>query len=156
MVVVEAALERADHRRVHTELIPIVIDIGLRRLPGAAAAVRTLASNLLQMHAARVLAAADAHSRAGFAAVAAQYQEVAAAAARREQEISGAMPSAARRLVQVGLFDSRAAKALAVRRRAASLELLSADERLKNLAPGATLTTTLRIIAVRFGGGLVR
>ena len=65
--------------------------------------------------------------------------------------ILNAAPSAARRLVQVGLFDRRETNGLAIRRRTTSLALLETDDRLANLAPDLSLRNTSRVVAVRFG-----
>ncbi len=105
----------------------------------------------MQSASARVCALAEESCRERFAVVAAEHRQAVRALAERERDIAKASPSAARRLVQVGLFDARESNALAARRRAASLALLEADDRLADLAPDAALRTTARVVAIRFG-----
>lgn len=151
LIVVEAGLERADGRRVHAEVVPVAVRIDPQRLPNAANALKGIASDLIRVHGPRVLAAAETASRSNLAEAATRYHDAVAALARRERGVAGAAGSAARRLVQVGLFDAREARALDARREAASRALLDANERLADLSPAAALHPTYRIVAVRFG-----
>jgi superfamily II DNA or RNA helicase len=151
VLIVEAALEREDGRRIHTELVPVAVHGDSRERVRTATAVKAAASDLIRTQGPRALAAAEASCERRFADVAARYHGAAAAAARRERAVAGVTPSVAQRLVQVGLFDSRGIQALAARRRTAALAVLEADERLADLSPHAILRSTLRIVAVRLG-----
>ena len=154
LVLVEAALERHDGRRIHTELFPVVVELRRQKFPRTARAVTSLAVELLTHRRSHILLCVEAHCRERFAHIAAQYRHVQAAEAQREREIADTRPSAAQRLVQVGLFDSRGATAVAARRRSASQAVLDADDRLANLATAAPLRTILQVVAVRFGRGI--
>ena len=154
VVVVEAALEGADGRRIHTELAAVLVHLAWQRLPRSAAALRKLAADLLTTHTSAVFARVEAHCRPRLAEAARQHQRAMAAAAGREREITSSRPSAARRLVQVGLFDSRGANLLAARRRSATLAVLEREDRLANTTADPAPRTTMRVVAVRFGRGL--
>lgn len=154
LVVVEAFLERADGRRVHGELVPALVRLQWQRFPRAYARLRALAAEILRLHSAEVFARVAAHFDARWTEVAAQHRHALETEARRERDIAAARPSAARRLVQVGLFDARGANVLAARRRSGSAALLEAADRLTDLAIDAPPRTGMRVVAVRFGQGL--
>ncbi|CAN5859650.1 hypothetical protein BH24ACI5_BH24ACI5_04180 [soil metagenome] len=151
VMVVRVTLERGDGGPVHSELVPVFLDLGGQRLPRAAAALRVITRRIIQTHGQRALEVVAAHSRERLAEVTAIHHRTATAVARRERELAGAARFAAQRLVQIGLFDSRQADALASRREAVSFALQQAEERVAALAPDAALRTSMRIVAVRFG-----
>ena len=99
------------------------------RVPRAASALAHLAESFIAAHGAPVLSVAAQECSEGHLLVQVRYQEWLEAATDRERSIARAMPSAARRLVQSGLFDGRQANGLAARQRAAALALLEGDER---------------------------
>ena len=107
----------------------------------------------MHSHSAGLCSRAEESCRERFAVVAERHHQTVRALTERERDIAEASPSAARRLVQVGLFDARESNALAARRKAASLALLEGDDRLADLAPDAALRTTARVVAIRFGWG---
>jgi superfamily II DNA or RNA helicase len=154
LMIVELRLEREDGRSVHSELVPVVLDVAVQRRPHTASVLAARAAGFIPSCQSRVFAAIEAHGERRLAILRSQYQDAAVAAARREREIACATPSAAQRLVQVGLFDVRGANALEARRRAASLVRLTAGERLADLAPGQPLRIRMRTVALRFRRGL--
>jgi superfamily II DNA or RNA helicase len=151
LLVVELRLERDDGRCVHSELVPVSLDVAAVQRPRTASQVAELAVGFIPSCEARVFPAIESHGLARLAVLTSAYQDAAAAAARREREIACAAPSAAQHLVQVGMFDARGANALEARRRAASLARQAADDRLADLAPGRPLRIRLRTVALRFG-----
>jgi superfamily II DNA or RNA helicase len=153
LLIVELRLERDDGRCVHSELVPISLDIAAVHRPRTASRVAALAAGFIPSCEARVFPAVDSHCRDRLAVLTSAYQNAAAAAARREREIACAAPSVAQQLVQVGLFDARGTNALEARRRAASLVRQAADDRLADLAPGGQFRIRLRTVALRFGRG---
>ena len=154
--IVEVGLERTDGRSVHREIVPLLIDVSRLRKPRRPRDAARLAEDVMPSHSARVCGTGRGiMSRATRRPVAEKHHQAVRAAAEREtRHLAEASPSAARRLVQVGLFDARESHALAARRRAASLALLDADDRLADLAPDAALRTTARVVAIRFGWDL--
>jgi superfamily II DNA or RNA helicase len=75
-----------------------------------------------------------------------------AALEEREAAIARAVPSAARELVQAGLFDSRAVRAHQARRRAAGTLLEESEQRLRSLGSAERLALTIDVAAVLWGG----
>jgi hypothetical protein len=132
-------------------LVPVTLDVAVAHRPLAASQVAAHAAGFIPSCESRVFPAIESYCRDRLAVLTSAYQDAAAAAAVREREIACAAPSAAQRLVQVGLFDTRGTHALEDRRRAASLVRLAADERLADLAPGQPLRIRLRTVALRFG-----
>jgi hypothetical protein len=76
--------------------------------------------------------------------------------ARRDTTIEVPAASTARELIQVGLFDGRALKALATRRRAAGSLLEESRHRLAASAAEAALETSVELKAVLFSADGVR
>ena len=92
-------------------------------------------------------AALEMHQRS-LAAATTLYRASVEQLTRRDSNISAAVPSTARELVQVGLFDGRALKALGARRRAAGTLLEKSQERLAATARNNALTTRVELIAL--------
>jgi hypothetical protein len=154
LFVVEVGLERTDRRSVHRELVPLILNCSRLRMPRRSREAVVLAEEVLDTHSARLRAAAAESCRERFALIAKSYSDSVRASAQRERDIATASPSAARRLVQVGLFDARESNAMAARRRTASLALLDVDDRLADLSPDEVLRTTARVVAIRLGWDL--
>ena len=95
-----------------------------------------VASAALAMHAELLGAATSQHAAA------------AARLTRRDSNINAAVPSAARELVQVGLFDSRALQAPGARRHARGTLLTSPQEPTAATARNSTLATRVELVAV--------
>nr|MDQ3420934.1 SWF/SNF helicase family protein [Acidobacteriota bacterium] len=154
LVLVEVGLDRVDGRPVHRQLVPVLVESVPTRPSPLSAAVAHLTEEFLASQSSRVCAGAERSCREHLALVAARYRDIVRAVAAREHAIVDASPSAARRLVQVGLFDAREANTLAARRKATALALLETDDRLADLSPEQALRTTSRVVAVRFGWDL--
>ena len=154
LLIVEVRLERDDGRCIHRELAPVALDVAMPHRPWTSSAVAAFAADFIPSCESRVFPAIEPLCRDRLSVFTSAYQDAASAAARREREIACAAPSAAQRLVQVGLFDARGMHTLEARRRAASLVRLTADERLADLAPRRPLRIRLRTVALRFGRGL--
>jgi len=154
VVLVEVRVERVDGGPVHRELVPVVVDGVTLSATEQSHALAGVAERLMASHSLPVCAQVEKDCGERLDVIRARYVEAVRVAAGRERDISAATPSAARRLVQVGLFDAREANALAASRRAASLALLETDERLSALAPELSLLTTTRVLALRFGWDL--
>ncbi|MDQ3486476.1 MAG: DEAD/DEAH box helicase [Acidobacteriota bacterium] len=151
LVVVEVGLDRMDGRPVHRQLVPVVVGCAPMRTSRRSAAVARLAEEFLASCSSTVCARAEQSCRESLATITTNYHDGVRAVAARERAIVDASPSAARRLVQVGLFDAREANALAARRKATAMALLETDERLADLSAELSLHTTARVVAVRFG-----
>ena len=151
LVVVEVGLDRMDGRPVHRQLVPVVVECVPMRTSRRSVAVARLAEEFLSFCSQDVCARAEQKCRDSLAIITSNYHDLLRAIAARDHAITHASPSAARRLVQVGLFDTREASAVATRRRATSLALLEADDRLENLSPDVSLRTIRRVVALRFG-----
>ena len=151
LVVVEVGLDRTDGRPVHRQLVPMVVACTPMRTSRRSAAVVRLADEFLSFFSQAACARAELHCRESLATITSNYHDGIRALAAREHAITRASPSAARRLVQAGLFDTREANAAATRRRTTSLALLESDDRLSDLSPDLSVRTTSRVVALRFG-----
>ena len=89
-------------------------------------------------------AALEMHQRS-LAAATTLYRASVEPLTRRDSNISAAVPSTARELIQVGLFDGRALKALGARRRAAGTLLEKSQERLAATARNNALTIRVEL-----------
>jgi hypothetical protein len=150
LVVVEVALARADGRPVHRELVPLAVECTTMQAPRQAAALARSAQALIASHSSAMCALAEQSCGTRLDAIAAACRKAARVATAREREIAAARPSAARRLVQISLFDRRGAKALDARRIANAEALLETDERVSDLS-ALSIRTTSRVVAIRFG-----
>jgi hypothetical protein len=151
LLIVELRLERDDGRCVHRELVPVSLDVAVAHRPRTASAVTAFAASFIPGAEARVFPVVDAYLQTRLPILMSQHQDALTAAARRERGIGSAIPSAAQRLVQVGLFDARGTRALEARRRTAARVRLDAGDRLSDLAPGQPLRIRLRTVALRLG-----
>ena len=153
LVVTELALLHEDGRRLHAQLLPVTLEIAGEIPHRRAAQLRGTAARLLDAGEARILAEAERHGRVTVQSIRERIAAASRTAAWREQALARRAPSAAQRLVQVGLFDARGIRALASRRHNAALIRLETDERLAALAQDRPLRTRCRIVAIRFGTG---
>ena len=138
--------ERGD--AVHTEVA--VVHEPCEALPAARtpAAARRLVREFVDAREPAVRAALVVSRASHLADIAAAHGATIEALQRRERALMLPAPSAARELVQSGLFDGRALRAKAVRTRAASALLEASEERLESLASAHALTTTVELSAI--------
>jgi superfamily II DNA or RNA helicase len=123
--------------RTATDVRRLTTDFLKNREPALRAVV-------LAAHAAELAAAATTHARA------------LEAMEQREHTIAAALPSAARELVQVGLFDRRALKTLWAQRRVSGALLEASEERLRSLARTRELVTAAELTAILIACGSTR
>ncbi|HVL68974.1 MAG TPA: DEAD/DEAH box helicase [Vicinamibacterales bacterium] len=151
-IVVRLSVELPDGRTVHEQLVPVYADVVSGMTTFGCGTARRLAREVADRHAAAIATAARDAEAACERAVS-RAQALFAILAARERMILRELPSAARRLVQAGLFERRAVAAAEERRRTAVALAEDADERitaLERMKPRARL----RIAAIRLGGRL--
>jgi superfamily II DNA or RNA helicase len=143
--------ERGD--AVHTELA--VVHEPCDALIGARtpASARPVIREFLDAREPAVRAALLVSKTSDLTDIAASHSSVVDALQRRERALMLPAPSAARELVQGGLFDGRALRAQAARTRAASALLAASEERLESLASAQTLTTAIDLSAILIAFG---
>ena len=120
----------------------------IRIWPRASADVRRIVTDCLERTgpALREAAlAAHADTRAG---VATRHAEALDAMERRERTIASGLPSMARVMVQAGLFDRRAIRALRATQRVSGALLEASDERLRSLDRTRALVVAAELTAV--------
>jgi superfamily II DNA or RNA helicase len=137
---------------VHTELAVVHEPIVRMAHAPAPAAVRRLIREFVAAREPALRAALLAARQPGLEDFAKAYGFAADVLNRRERVLTLAAPSAARELVQGGLFDRRAERAQTARRRAASMLI----DRLDAPAPGGRLTTAVQLSAVLVAIGSTR
>ena len=97
------------------------------------------------------MAAVEGYTAVSVEAAARHHALVITRLQQRDSAMLKTLPSAARRLVQAGLFDRRAVKALERERRAAAQIVEDADERADVSASSLRLERIVRLAAVRVG-----
>jgi hypothetical protein len=110
--------------------------------------IRKVVRTLIAEREPSIRSAALERHKGSLAAATTLYRASVEQLARRDSSISAAVPSTARELIQVGLFDGRALKALGARRRAAGTLLENSQERLAATARNNALTTRVELIAL--------
>jgi superfamily II DNA or RNA helicase len=121
-----------------------------------AASVRQLAEGFLRQREGAVRAAVLAAYAGELDAAATSRVAALDAMAQREHAMASARPSAARELVQAGLFDGRALRLLEARRLASATLLDASEDRLRSLAEARSLATTTELTAVLIVSGAPR
>jgi hypothetical protein len=127
IVVFTVALRDSCGHAVHRELVPVALqgDVG---------------EDDARRHLVRILGERLEH-------IAGAYRSVASALRRRERAIATVLPTAARHVVQAGLFDRRALRAADARARTAAALLADARERIDALTAAEELTASVDITA---------
>ena len=148
-VCIAARLEDGAGRVVHASLVPLRIDWQLRVAPVRHAQWRALATALDATHRKALQSAARLAAAEALQTAAARHAYVIASLRRRDAAILQARPSAARRLVQAGLFDARAVRASERQRQTATLLAEAADNRTRGLEDASRLREVLLLIGLR-------
>jgi superfamily II DNA or RNA helicase len=138
--------ERGDP--VHSEIA--VVHEPCDGLPAAPtqAAARRVVREFVEAREPAVRAALLVSKASPLAEVAVAHTDRLATLQRRERALLLPAPSTARALVQGGLFDARAVRALAARTRANAALLEASEERLESLATARALTTGIELVQV--------
>jgi superfamily II DNA or RNA helicase len=149
-LLVELTLRTTSGQSRHSEVVFIEARVpwdGDRR----AGVVREFLRSFLQKHWAAVLEAVDRRSAMSVQTAREQQATVIERLRYRERAMLRKLPSAARRLVQAGLFDNRTVKAMQNERRAAALMIEDADVRSDRYAESLESGCAARIVAVTLG-----
>jgi hypothetical protein len=145
--VYDVALIAANGSITHRELVAVHLDLAHSRSCRTPAALRDLLN--------RFLGADERHTRGllqqrvapYLAAVAARNEAAAAAIAERERAILRALPSAASRLVQAGLFDQRAIRASSARQQLSAARVTDAEWRLDAIRSASRVGQSITLCA---------
>jgi hypothetical protein len=151
LVVVSATLEDAGGRIVHGELIPAIIHPRVCPSSRKARQVAQWASALLERWTSGMTRHVAEHRSAAWEEALRLARAHAGALAVRERAMVAGLPSAARELVQAGLFDRRAIDQARRTRAVAELNTSDAATRAVALQSEAPLQTSIRIVALRAG-----
>ena len=149
-LLVEVMLRTAFGQSRHSELVALEAHIpwnGDRR----AGAVRTFLASFLEKHWADVVTAVERRTEDSMRSAREQQALVIRRLQHRERAMAAGLPSAARTLVQAGLFENRALKARMSERRVAALMLEDADERADRETASLDVESIIRLVAVRLG-----
>jgi hypothetical protein len=114
----------------------------------ASATVRRMIRTFIRERESAVGAAALAMHAKSLGSATGLHAAAVARLTRREANISAALPSTAKELVQVGLFDGRALQALGTGRRATGTLLTSSQERTAATSRTSALAPTVELVAV--------
>lgn len=148
LVVVRLVVEHGDGQVVHQSIVPVEVDVALRRQPRTRRDARELVRELLRSHS-DILQASVTQPCGESAVAEAQVRALMAGLARRETAIAD-QPSTAVRLVQAGLFDGRALAE--ARSRAEAMTSLLADRESRLSSTGAApLRSSIQVAAVYIG-----
>jgi superfamily II DNA or RNA helicase len=146
--VYEISLETPDGNRPHREIAVARCAIDAEAHGGQAQHPVRLLSTLPTAIDEHIRGVLLQHCGAQLSEIAMRYRQAAERLAGREQAILRALPSAARQLVQPGLFDQRTVRTLSARKRVATLLLNDANNYLKRLSSSAHLQPSARLCAV--------
>ena len=149
-LLVEVMVRTAAGHPRHLEIVVLEAHLawdGNRR----AGAVRTFLTSFLEKHWKDVVKAVESRTGQSIRTAREQQALVIRRLQHRERAMAAGLPSAARTLVQVGLFDNRALKAHQNERRVAALMLEEADQRADREAENLDIESTVRLVAVRLG-----
>jgi len=149
-LLVEVLLRNASGQPQHSELVLLETDEGWHG-DRRGRAVREFLAGLLDRRWAAVVDAAERHSAPRLRTARARQAAVIGALQHRDRAILLGLPSAARRLVQAGLFDNRALKTIEHQRRAAALMMEDADVRSDRDAEDLQVECEIKLVAVRLG-----
>jgi superfamily II DNA or RNA helicase len=137
----DGAVAHAQVVAVHTSGEPV-------RMPRTAMEVRRLVRRFVESRGTAVREAVTDRFAGLADLVAADVGRAVSSLERREQGLAAATPSAARQLVQAGLFDQRAVRADAARRRAAVVQMDDVERQLGALKAARRLAFRLDLRAV--------
>lgn len=143
-----ASLVGDDGALAHTQVIVVHAPGEPVRMPRTAAEVRRLVRGFVESHGMAVHEAVSDTFADPADLVAAEVGRAVSSLEQRERSLVAAMPSAARQLVQAGLFDQRALRANAARGRAAAVQMDDAERQLEALAAAKRLAFKLDLRAV--------
>ena len=149
-LVLQILLSHRAGRPVHSELVVLQTDIrwdGDRR----ARRLRRFVASLVDECWDSLVAAVECSAAVSVERAAHHHTVVITRLQQRDHAMLKTLPSAARRLVQAGLFDSRALKALERERRAAAQIVGDVDERADVAASSLRLERIVRLAGVRVG-----
>jgi len=146
--VYEISLETPDGNRPHREIAVAHCAIDAEAHAGQAQHPVRLLNTLPSAIDEHIRAVLLQHCGAQLSEIAVRYRQAAERLAGREQEILHALPSAARQLVQPGLFDQRTVRTWSARKRVATMLLNDANNHLKRLSSSAHLQPSARLCAV--------
>jgi superfamily II DNA or RNA helicase len=142
------SLAADDGVMAHTQVIAVHAPGEPDGMPRTAAEVRRLVQGFVESRGKAVHQAVRDQFAGPADLVAAEAGRAVSSLEHRERSLVAAMPSAARQLVQAGLFDQRALRADAVRRRAAAAQMDDVGGRLSGLAAARRLALKLDLRAV--------
>jgi superfamily II DNA or RNA helicase len=149
-LLVEVLLRNASGQPQHSELVLMEAPAawnGARRVR----AVRAFLDTFLQNYWKALVEAAERHTSLSLRTAREQQAAVIRRLHHRDRAMLRGLPSAARRLVQIGLFDNRALKAMEHERRAATLMIEDAELRSDRDAERLQTECATRLVAVRLG-----
>jgi superfamily II DNA or RNA helicase len=146
-VIAAVRLEDADGRVQHTTLAVLAVHCRLQRVPRSNADWRMLAEELSTARQEAWRSRVLALTRRDIADAIEQHRIVSTGVVARDAAMLDTQTSVARQLVQVGLFDGRALRALE-RQREAAATLLD-EHALRERAATPTLATTIEVLAIR-------
>jgi hypothetical protein len=128
----------------------ICAHVGPHRIPdqSSAAGIRRAVTRWIEECEPAARAAISQAHAGPLATAAAQHARALDELLRRDADIRAALPSAARELVQVGLFDRRALKGAEMRRRSVGALLEATEERLAAAARSSALVPSVELKAV--------
>jgi hypothetical protein len=141
---------------IYQDVVCVRMDRDGNRSPRSSADVRRRVRAFMANEEPSVRAAVKAGQARVLDAATMLYRESVEQLARRDATLAVPAASTARELVQVGLFDGRALKALAARRRAAGTLLEESRRRLAASAGEGTLETSVDLKAVLLARDRVR
>jgi superfamily II DNA or RNA helicase len=116
--------------------------------PRSSSTVRRTVRTFIREHEPAIASAALAMHAGSLSSAAALHAAAVARLSRRDSSISAAVPSTARELVQVGLFDGRALQALGARRNATGTLLDSSRELTAATTRNSVLASRIELVAV--------
>ncbi len=148
-VIYRVWLEDQHGRCVHSIVVPLAIDVRVARAARRARELRALVEGTQEEHGAQIRATVDLASSADLRLATAQHGAVVATLRRRERALSGSLPSAARQLVQAGLFDRRAVHEAEARQRSAALLAADTEDRTEAMLKSARLSPHVTLVAAR-------
>jgi hypothetical protein len=138
---------------VHTEIAVVHEPRGAGTCVRTPAETRHAVRTFLDLREPAVRAALLVSKAPSLADVAAAHRSALETRQARERALRGPASSAARDLVQAGLFDGRALREHAARQRAAATLIEASGERLDSLASAQTLTTAIDLSAILLAPG---
>ncbi len=144
-------LETGSGAVVHSTTVALLVPSCSGPRTRLASDLRTWLERFRSEQGARCESLAEESAREELRQTSALYLEAQARIAARERALAQKLPSTAQRLVQAGLFDSRALRQSSARQRTATLLSEESDERLTEGRSEAQLSVRATLVAVRVG-----